>query len=128
MNLRRAIHALRDVISVVRVSSMYETEPVDAPIGSPLFLNMVVAGYTTLDPEELLRRLLDVERRLGRVRGERNAPRTIDIDLILHSANLRGSRELTLPHPRYLQREFVMKPLRELKLAWRDPVTGVGLS
>ncbi|HEX9160885.1 MAG TPA: 2-amino-4-hydroxy-6-hydroxymethyldihydropteridine diphosphokinase [Thermoanaerobaculia bacterium] len=123
-NLRRAVGALREVISVVRVSSMHETEPVDAPIGSPLFLNMVVAGYTTLSPEDLLRTLQEIEQRHGRVRRGRNAPRTIDIDLILHSANLRRSPDLTLPHPRYLQREFVMAPLRELHLAWFDPVSG----
>jgi 2-amino-4-hydroxy-6-hydroxymethyldihydropteridine diphosphokinase len=120
-HLRRAIHALQRVINVVRVSSMHETDPVDAPRGSPKFLNMVVAGFTTLSPEELLQRLLEIEQRLGRVRRGRNSPRTIDLDLILHSANVRRTRELTLPHPRYRQREFVMKPYRELKLGWRDP-------
>ncbi|HSP13538.1 MAG TPA: 2-amino-4-hydroxy-6-hydroxymethyldihydropteridine diphosphokinase [Thermoanaerobaculia bacterium] len=120
-NLRRAIFELQRVISVVRLSSIYETDPIDAPRGSPTFLNMVVAGFTTLSPESLLAHLLDIEQRLGRVRRGWNAPRTIDLDLILHSANLRRSRELTLPHPRYRQRDFVMWPFRELRLGWRDP-------
>jgi 2-amino-4-hydroxy-6-hydroxymethyldihydropteridine diphosphokinase len=123
-NLRRAVGELRHVMSVVRVSSVYETEPVDAPPGSPRFMNMVVAGHTDISPETLLTQLLDIEQRLGRVRRGRNAPRTIDLDLILHSANVRRSSTLTLPHPRYLQRDFVMQPLRELRLGWCDPVTG----
>jgi 2-amino-4-hydroxy-6-hydroxymethyldihydropteridine diphosphokinase len=122
-NLRRAIDELQRIISVVRLSSVCETEPVDAPPGSPDFLNMVVAGHTRLSPEALLYRLQEIERRLGRVRRGKNAPRTIDLDLILHSANVRRTRELTLPHPRYLQRDFVLRPLRGLHLGWRDPMT-----
>lgn len=123
-NLRRAVDELRRIIAVVRLSRVLETKPVDAPHGSPDFLNMVVAGYTRLSPEALLRELQKIERRLGRVRGVRNAPRTIDLDLILHSANVRHTRDLTLPHPRYLQRDFVTRPLHELHLGWCDPVTG----
>jgi 2-amino-4-hydroxy-6-hydroxymethyldihydropteridine diphosphokinase len=127
-NLRRAIDELQRAVSVVRVSSVCETAAVDAPPGSPDFLNMVVAGHTRLSPERLLDELMRIERKLGRVRRGRNAPRTIDLDLILHSANMRRSPRLTLPHPRYLQRDFVMRPLRELHLAWCDPATGLQLS
>ncbi len=119
VNLHRAIHELQHVITVVRLSPIHETAAVDAPAGSPNFLNMVVAGFTTLSPETLLARMLDIEKRLGRVRTIRNAPRTIDLDLILHSANVRRTPDLTLPHPRYREREFVMRPFRELKLGWR---------
>jgi 2-amino-4-hydroxy-6-hydroxymethyldihydropteridine diphosphokinase len=113
--LRAAIDALTPSVRVVRASRVHETEPVDAPPGSPRFLNMVVAGYTSLSPEALLRALLDIERRLGRHRGTvRNAPRTIDLDLILHSAHRRATPFLTLPHPRYREREFVMLPMREV--------------
>jgi 2-amino-4-hydroxy-6-hydroxymethyldihydropteridine diphosphokinase len=127
LSLRRAIDALRDVMHVVRVSPFIDTEPVDAPTGSPRFLNAVVAGYTDLDPQSLLTALLAIETRLGRRRTSRNAPRTIDIDLILHSAHLVRTRELTLPHPRYLGREFVREPLRTLRLSWKDPSTGDSL-
>lgn len=118
LNLLRAIQQLQSVMRVVRVSAIHETDPVDAPVASPRFLNMVVAGFTTLTPEALLARLHEIEARLGRVRGVRNAPRTIDLDLIIHSANRRRSREITIPHPRYREREFVMKPLRSLNLGW----------
>ena len=127
VSLRRAVRELRSVFKVVRVSPFIDTEPVDAPPGSPRFLNAVVAGYTDLDPRSLLAALLTIETRLGRRRTTRNAPRVIDIDLILHSANLVHTRELTLPHPRYLGREFVRGPLRELGFSWRDPRTGANL-
>jgi 2-amino-4-hydroxy-6-hydroxymethyldihydropteridine diphosphokinase len=76
---------------------------------------MVVIGYTTLAPAVLLAELLTIEYHLGRIRrGVRNEPRTIDLDLILHSAHRVHTRTLTLPHPRAHQREFVMKPLGEI--------------
>jgi 2-amino-4-hydroxy-6-hydroxymethyldihydropteridine diphosphokinase len=128
VSLRRALNELRNVITVVRISPFVDTEPVDAPPGSPRFLNAVVAGYTDLDPRSLLDALLAIETRLGRRRTTRNAPRVIDIDLILHSAHLVRTRALTLPHPRYLGREFVRRPLRGFGLSWRDPVTGIALS
>jgi 2-amino-4-hydroxy-6-hydroxymethyldihydropteridine diphosphokinase len=123
--LRRAIDELRKVIHVVRVSTFIETDPVDAP--PPKYLNAVIAGYTDLPPASLLDALHAIETRLGRRRTTRNAPRVIDLDLILHSAHLVRTPALTLPHPRYLGREFVRGPLQELGLAWRDPTTGTPL-
>lgn len=124
--LRRAISRLSEVVHIVRVSRFIETDPVDAP--PPRYLNAVVAGYTDLSPSVLLGALHEIESRLGRRRTTRNAPRVIDLDLILHSANLVRTRTLTIPHPRYRDREFVLAPLRELNLGWRDPATGAVLS
>ena len=113
-NLARAVHALREVVSVVKVSAIHETAPVDAPPRSPMFLNMVVVGYTILSPQELLEALLEIEARLGRVRrGRRGEPRLIDLDLVAHGAHRRRSGTMTLPHPRAARRDFVMAPLRE---------------
>lgn len=117
-NLRRAVRELARVIRLVKVSAIRETAPVHAPPGSPDFLNMVVAGLSPLGPHELLRSLMRIERRLGRVRTVRNAPRTIDLDLIFHGARRIHTPELTLPHPRYHLRQFVLGPLRELRLPW----------
>lgn len=128
VSLRKAIGELRNVISVVRISPFLDTAPVDAPPGSPRFLNAVVAGYTDRDPQSLLDSMLAIESRLGRRRTTRNAPRVIDLDLILHSAHLLRTSALTLPHPRYLGREFVREPLRAFGLAWRDPRTGESLT
>jgi 2-amino-4-hydroxy-6-hydroxymethyldihydropteridine diphosphokinase len=119
--LRRAISLLSEVVHVVRVSTFIETDPVDAP--PPKYLNAVVAGYTDRSPSALLDALQEIESRLGRRRTTRNAPRVIDLDLILHSANLVRTRTLTVPHPRYREREFVLGPMRELNLGWRDPAT-----
>lgn len=111
VQIRRAIAALP--VRVVRVSRLFETEPVDAPAGSPQFLNAVAVGHTSMSPLELLAALHLLERRLGRTRnGRRNEPRTIDLDLILHGATRMRSSALTLPHPRASRREFVMAPLR----------------
>ena len=122
--LRRAQHELGAIVRIVRRSRVIATAPVDAPKGSPDFLNMVVAGYTALDADELLKQMHAIEARLGRVRSVRNAPRTIDLDLILYGAYVARSESLVLPHPRYRQRDFVMAPLRELKLGWTDPASG----
>jgi 2-amino-4-hydroxy-6-hydroxymethyldihydropteridine diphosphokinase len=122
-NLRRALHALRTAINVVRVSATHESAAVDAPEGSPPFLNLVLIGTTALSPVSLLDEMLAIEKRLGRVRrGVRNEPRIIDIDLILHGATRMRTRSLTLPHPRASAREFVMGPLGELG------TVGVGLA
>ncbi|HYM61933.1 MAG TPA: 2-amino-4-hydroxy-6-hydroxymethyldihydropteridine diphosphokinase [Thermoanaerobaculia bacterium] len=127
LHLRRAIDALRRTIALVRLSAIYETTAVDMPAGSPRFLNMVVAGHTALRAEELLDALLAIEARLGRRRTTRNASRTIDLDLVLYGAYLKRSPRLTLPHPRFRAREFVLAPLRSLALGWMDPSTGIAI-
>lgn len=110
-NLRRAIAALP--VRVVRVSAFLETEPVDAP--PPMFLNAVVVGYTSLGPHTLMDELLALEKRLGRARrGIRNEPRVIDLDLIAYGTTRMRSAELTLPHPRAHEREFVMRPFADV--------------
>jgi 2-amino-4-hydroxy-6-hydroxymethyldihydropteridine diphosphokinase len=115
INLLRAIEKLKRAIHIVRISSIYETEPVGAAAGSPDFLNMVVAGHTELSPDGVLECLLAIEEELGRHRPAiKNAPRTIDLDLILHSGNFVRTKTLTLPHPRYREREFVLAPMREI--------------
>lgn len=117
-NMRAAVDELRRVIGVVRVSRIIETDPVDAPPGSPRFLNAVVAGHTSLRPEALLDALQSIEQKLGRRRGVRNAPRTIDLDLIVYGAHRMRTKRLTVPHPRAAEREFVVAPFRELGLNW----------
>lgn len=106
---------MRPFVHVVRVSSMYETEPVDAPAGSPPFLNMAVAGYTSLPALDLLAALQAIESRFGRRRrGTRNAPRPIDLDLIIYGGHRLRTAALVVPHPRYREREFVLRPMREV--------------
>jgi len=117
-NLRGALARLsaRPDIAVVRVSSFIETEPLGGPPGQPLYLNGVAALRTSLSSRELLTALLAVEYELGRRRkaGERNAPRPIDLDLLLYDQQIVEEPDLQLPHPRMQERFFVLKPLAEV--------------
>lgn len=97
-----------------RVSSVVETAPWGLA-GQPPFLNAVAEIETRLDPHDLLARLLDLERRAGRVRGpERWGPRTLDLDLLLFGERVVDSRDLSVPHPRLAERRFVLEGLAEL--------------
>jgi 2-amino-4-hydroxy-6-hydroxymethyldihydropteridine diphosphokinase len=110
--LAAAVAALRGV-RAVRASSLYETEPVGGPPQDD-YLNQVVAGETALDPGELLSACQAVEARFGRERRSRNAPRTLDIDILFYGDVVSESRQLTLPHPRLHERRFVLVPLAEI--------------
>jgi 3-oxoacyl-[acyl-carrier protein] reductase len=101
-------------VTVCRVSSYYETAPVGGPAGQNAYLNAAVAVDTFFTPELLLQRLLDIEQSLGRVRGERNAPRTLDLDVLLFDDIVRSSPDPILPHPRMHERRFVLEPLAEI--------------
>jgi 2-amino-4-hydroxy-6-hydroxymethyldihydropteridine diphosphokinase len=111
--LRTAVQRLETLGRITGVSSLYETEPVGY-LEQPAFLNAVVALDTELAPVDLLRALLDLERDLGRRRSFPNAPRTLDLDLLLVDDMILDSTELTLPHPRLHERSFVLIPLAEL--------------
>jgi 3-oxoacyl-[acyl-carrier protein] reductase len=112
----------RPGVAVTRVSSVYETAPVGGPAGQGPYLNAVAELHTSLAPVALLQLLLDVESSLGRVRTERDGPRTIDLDLLLYDAVVRDEPELTLPHPRLHQRLFVLQPLAEIAPGLIHPV------
>ena len=122
--LRAALAAMQDRdLELLDRSSVWETEPVDCSV--PLwFLNMVVRVRTDKQPLELLDLLLDIEHLAGRVHGAPNAPRGLDLDLLmLDDLEWRDSR-LRLPHPRMWERRFVLEPLAEIGPELRDPATG----
>jgi 2-amino-4-hydroxy-6-hydroxymethyldihydropteridine diphosphokinase len=114
-----------DGIEVVAVSSLRETEPVGYE-HQPRFQNAAVQLETNLGPRELLERLMSVERRLGRVRGDgpRFGPRTIDLDLLLYGDERLDEPGLTIPHPRLHERRFALEPLAELDPALEIPGRG----
>ena len=102
-------------LRVLRLSSVYETEPVGVSEEQPAYLNAVSElGPPLPRPEELLARLLKIEYALGRRRARANAARTLDLDLLLHGDARTGTPLLTLPHPRMHERRFVLAPLCEL--------------
>lgn len=113
-HLRHAVWALQSApgVRVVGISPLYASAPVDS--GGEDYLNAVVALRTTLAPAELLLRLQTMEAERGRERPYRWAPRTLDLDLLLHGSTVSLSPELTLPHPRLHQRAFVLRPLLDL--------------
>ncbi|RIX49215.1 2-amino-4-hydroxy-6-hydroxymethyldihydropteridine diphosphokinase [Paenibacillus nanensis] len=113
--LQEAIRLLDDHpdIRVTRVSGIYETDPVGYT-DQPSFLNMVIAVQTLLTPVQLLHVQLGLEKRLGRIRHERWGPRTIDLDLLLYDNVRMDHEELTLPHPRMMERAFVLVPLHDV--------------
>lgn len=98
---------------LVARSSLYRTAPIDAP-GQPDYWNAVAAVDTALEPLTLLRELQDIETGHGRTRSFRNAPRTLDLDLLLFGDITLDTEELTLPHPRMQLRAFVLVPLAEI--------------
>lgn len=104
-------------VSVTALSSLYRTEP-QGDTDQPFFLNQVAQLECRADmkPEDLLHALLELENSLGRVRdpARRHGPRSIDLDLLLYGNTRMGSEQLTLPHPRMLERAFVLAPLAEI--------------
>src|SRR5208283_1001040 len=124
--LDRAIQALRQRLDVRvhRVSPYYETEAVGGPSGQGAYLNAAAELDTDIRPDELLRVLLEVERGIGRVRGERFGPRTIDLDLLLYGDQVLDGPELQLPHPRLHERRFVLEPLAAIAPLLVHPVLG----
>ena len=123
--LEQAISALeRAAVSVVTRSSIYETEPQDVR-NQPWFLNMVVEARTRALPLNLMNTLLRIEREIGRVRHAnlQRGPRPIDIDILLFGNAVIDMPKVTVPHPRMLQRRFVLEPLLEIAPNLRHPVT-----
>jgi 2-amino-4-hydroxy-6-hydroxymethyldihydropteridine diphosphokinase len=112
-------------VDVVAVSSLRETDPVGY-VDQPRFLNSAVAVETSLTARGLLDRLLEIERRLGRVRAEgpRFGPRTIDLDLLLYGDETIDEPGLQVPHPRLAERRFALEPLAELEPRLEIPGSG----
>jgi 2-amino-4-hydroxy-6-hydroxymethyldihydropteridine diphosphokinase len=101
-------------LSLVGQSTLIENPAVGGPVESPPFLNGIVELRTTLSPRELLDRLLEIERSLGRERRERWSPRTIDLDLVLYGNQVIDAPDLKVPHPLMHVRRFVVQPLAEI--------------
>jgi 2-amino-4-hydroxy-6-hydroxymethyldihydropteridine diphosphokinase len=120
-NLRNAITALPGAgLRVTKVSSIYETQPVDY-LDQAWFLNCVVAGETHLPPSDLLRRLRHIETQMGSKKEFPKGPRLIDIDILLYGDETIATPELQVPHPRMTQRRFVLVPLAEIAPQLRHP-------
>ena len=125
-----AVRGMLDAgLDVIRLSSIYETEPVEYE-NQPAFLNLVaeLRGSTLPSPEQMMARLLRIEYALGRTRDIRMGPRTIDLDLLIFRDQQLETEFLTLPHPRMALRRFVLVPLNELVPGLVHPVLGKSIS
>jgi 2-amino-4-hydroxy-6-hydroxymethyldihydropteridine diphosphokinase len=119
-----AVAKLRSLLRHVAVSRYHDTVPVGITGPQPLYLNAAATGETTLSAPDLLDALLAIEAARGRERPYPNAPRTLDLDLILYGGLVIDSPELSVPHPRFRARRFVLEPLAEIAPEVVDPVTG----
>lgn len=117
-NLQDSIDALNllPLTIVTDVSNVYETDPVGYD-NQDDFLNIVVEVETELNPDNMLGACLGIEAGLGRVRIIKNGPRIIDIDLLLYENETSNTKTLVLPHPRMMERNFVLKPLLDLNFS-----------
>lgn len=117
-----AILADTPSITLQKVSSWYQTKPVGPP--QPDYINGCALLDVGLNPLELLEILLKIEAKFGRLRKERNGPRTLDLDILLFDDLILESPQLQIPHPRMNERAFVLVPLAEIAPNWREPVSG----
>lgn len=125
-NLEAAIAALAPEVTVLERSPVYETDP-KYVTDQPRFLNMALAAETELDAPTLLAFLKNMEEGLGRVPGERNGPRPIDLDIVFFGDDVIDLPDLTVPHPRLAERAFVLRPLAAIASAVIHPVTGLSV-
>ena len=122
-HLQQALTLLKDVkLHVLHASPLYETAP-QGLLDQPWFLNQVIEAETTLLPRQLLKRLLTIERQMGRKRTVPNGPRTIDLDIVLYGNAVIDAPDLQIPHPRMGERRFVLEPLAALIPDLRHPET-----
>jgi len=122
-NLAAARQQLGEKLTLIRASSVYETEPWGYR-EQPPFLNQALQAETDLSPQRLLRLLKRLERRLGRTRTFRYGPRLIDIDILFYDRTVINSRRLQIPHPRLPERAFVLVPLAEIAPDFVHPALG----
>jgi len=122
-NLERALDFLSQRLRIEKVSSIYDTEPM-GNVNQPRFLNLVCQVYTSLAPAALLALGKGIESKLGRVSGESNAPRPIDIDILFYGDEVIETPELIIPHPRLTGRAFVLVPLVQIAPELVHPVNG----
>ena len=123
-HLDYAVSNLRSLLTSVRVSHYNDTVPVGVSGPQALFLNGALVGETTMSAQALLQALLAIEQERGRERPYANAPRTLDLDLILFGDVVLDEPDLIVPHRRFRERRFVLEPLAEIAPSLRDPGSG----
>ena len=124
-HLDYAVARLKTLLGGVRISSYIDTNPVGVDGPQPRYLNAAAVGTTLLPARALLEALLAIEHARGRERPSANAPRTLDLDLILLGDIVVTEPGVAVPHPRFRERRFVLEPLAEIAPDLVDPATGL---
>ena len=120
-NLREALRLLSEsAVTISKLSSIYETEPLDY-LDQPWFLNAALEAQTDLSPHQLLAILRRIESQMGSKKPFPKGPRLIDLDILLYASETINTPDLQIPHPRMLQRNFVLAPLAEIAPSLRHP-------
>ncbi len=129
LNLRETLRKLKNAtgLKIGRTSPVYETEPVGGP-HQPKYLNMVVEIVTDLEVKKLLKVCQEIEKEMGRVRTERWGPRDIDIDILIYGDLVSSTKELTIPHPLFHEREFMLRPMADIAPDLQHPVLDLSIS
>ena len=125
--IHEGLSRLETTISNIRLSPFIETVP-SGVAKQPLFLNAALIGMTEVTASVLLETLLKIEHACGRKRTYSGAPRTLDLDLVLYGQLIINESKLTVPHPRFRKRFFVLEPLVVIAPDWVDPVTGLTIN
>lgn len=128
-HIRRALAMLIETpgIEIRRISAFLTNPAQGGPDGAPEFLNCAVEAVTVLPAKELMKRLLEIEHQIGRIRREKWEPRVIDLDLLLHGNTILSTDSLIVPHPLMHERMFVLKPLAEIAPNALHPTLGVNV-
>ena len=122
-NLSQALNLISQHVEIIKLSSVYETEPVGYT-RQPLFLNTVCCASTEQSPEQLLILFKEIEAMMGRTPSFTNSPRIIDIDILFYDNKTISTPELTIPHPRITERAFVLVPMLEIAPELTHPENG----
>ena len=121
-NIKKCLDMLKSKFEVIAISPMYETKPYVYQ-NQNNFINLAVGIKTKLKAHELLKKLQEIENKLGRKRLFRFSPRTIDLDILLHNSEIIGDNELTIPHKGLFERDFMLVPLLDINPNIVDPLT-----
>ena len=119
--INRAIKLLSQILTKIEIAPLYISKAVGFE-DQPDFINTVVSGYTDLTPDELFKKIKDIEKKVGRIKRFRWGPREIDIDILFYGSHIIEKDNLTIPHPRIQERDFVLKPLSDLDPDFVHPV------
>lgn len=126
-NFEIAFQNIKQFGNIIKISKYYKTKPV-GNTNQPDFTNGALYFETQLSPQQLLEKLLEIEKEAGRVRVQKNEPRTLDLDIIFYDDKIIEEENLTIPHPRVYERRFVLEPLNEIAPKFTCPKTGKQIS